>query len=88
MTNFYAFYAIHQYGMTIKQSQLFLFAFLVAGAIGTFFGGPLSDRFGKKRIISFSMLATLPFSLLLPFMPAVAAFIFLLVTGFILKTSF
>lgn len=88
MTNFYAFYAIHQYGMTIKESQLFLFAFLVAGAIGTFFGGPLSDRFGKKKIISFSMLATLPFSLLLPFMPATVAFIFLLFTGFILMTSF
>ncbi|MDP4103556.1 MAG: MFS transporter [Bacillota bacterium] len=88
MTNFYAFYAIHQYGMTIKESQLFLFAFLVAGAVGTFFGGPLSDRFGKKRIISFSMLATLPFSLLLPFMPSIVAFIFLLFTGFILMTSF
>jgi FSR family fosmidomycin resistance protein-like MFS transporter len=88
MTNFYAFYAIHKYGMTIKESQLFLFAFLVSGAVGTFFGGPLSDRFGKKRIISFSMLATLPFSLLLPFMPSIAAFIFLLLTGFILMTSF
>jgi FSR family fosmidomycin resistance protein-like MFS transporter len=88
MTNFYAFYAIHQYGMTIKQAQLFLFAFLVAGAVGTFFGGPLSDRFGKKRIISISMLATLPFSLLLPFVPAVIAFVFLLLTGFILMTSF
>lgn len=88
MTNFYAFYAIHQYGMTIKESQLFLFAFLVAGAVGTFFGGPLSDRFGKKIIISFSMLATLPFSLLLPFMPSIIAFIFLLFTGFILMTSF
>ncbi|MCQ6279847.1 MFS transporter [Bacillus sp. EB600] len=88
MTNFYTFYAIHKYGMTIKESQLFLFAFLVAGAIGTFFGGPLSDRFGKKKIISFSMLATIPFSLLLPFMPATVAFIFLLFTGFILMTSF
>jgi FSR family fosmidomycin resistance protein-like MFS transporter len=88
MTNFYAFYAIQQYGMTIKESQLFLFAFLVAGAVGTFFGGPLSDRFGKKRIISFSMLAVVPFSLLLPFMPSVVAFIFLLLTGFILMTSF
>jgi FSR family fosmidomycin resistance protein-like MFS transporter len=88
MTNFYAFYAIHQYGMTIKQSQLFLFAFLVAGAVGTFFGGPLSDRFGKKRIISLSMLVTLPFSLLLPFMPAAVAFIFLVIAGFVLMTSF
>ena len=57
---------------TIKESQLFLFAFLIAGAFGTFFGGPLSDRFGKKKVISVSMLATVPFSLLIPFVPSSA----------------
>jgi len=88
MTNFYAFYAIKEYSMTIKESQLYLFAFLVAGAFGTFFGGPMADRFGKKKIISFSMLATFPFSLLIPYMPSYLAFIFLLITGFILMTSF
>ena len=88
MTNFYTFYAIKEYGLTIKQSQLFLFAFLVSGAIGTFFGGPLSDRFGKKQIISFSMLATVPFSFLIPYVSPTIAFIFLIFTGFILMTSF
>lgn len=88
MTNFYAFYTIKEYALTIKESQLFLFAFLVSGAFGTFFGGPLADRFGKKKIISFSMLATVPFSILIPFVPAFLAFIFLLLTGFILMTSF
>lgn len=88
MTNFYAFYAIKEYSMSIKESQLYLFAFLVAGAFGTFFGGPLADRFGKKKIISFSMLATAPFSLIIPFVPSYLAFIFLLITGFILMTSF
>lgn len=88
MTNFYAFYAIHKYGMSIRESQLFLFAFLVAGAFGTFFGGPLSDRFGKKKIIAFSMLATIPFSVLIPHLPLYAVFIFLIAAGFILMTSF
>lgn len=88
MTNFYAFYAIKEYALTIKESQLFLFAFLVSGAFGTFFGGPLADRFGKKKIISFSMLATVPFSILIPFVPSFVAFIFLILTGFILMTSF
>ncbi|MGG5253149.1 MFS transporter [Neobacillus sp. SM06] len=88
MTNFYAFYAIHKYGMSIRESQFFLFAFLVAGAFGTFFGGPLSDRFGKKNIIAFSMLATIPFSVLIPYLPSYAAFLFLLAAGFILMTSF
>ncbi|MCM3766471.1 MFS transporter [Neobacillus niacini] len=88
MTNFYAFYGIKEYALTIKESQLFLFAFLVAGAFGTFFGGPLADRFGKKSVISFSMLATVPFSILIPNVPQVVAFILLILTGFILMTSF
>ncbi|MDQ1003929.1 FSR family fosmidomycin resistance protein-like MFS transporter [Neobacillus niacini] len=88
MTNFYAFYAIEEYSLSIKDSQLFLFAFLIAGAFGTFFGGPLADRFGKKKVISISMLSTVPFSILIPFVPSVLAFIFLTITGFILMTSF
>ncbi|MCM3726151.1 MFS transporter [Neobacillus cucumis] len=88
ITNFYTFFAIKEYALSIKESQVFLFAFLVAGAIGTFFGGPLSDRFGKKNIISFSMLATVPFSILIPHVPPTLAFFFLILTGFILMTSF
>jgi MFS transporter, FSR family, fosmidomycin resistance protein len=88
MTNFYAFYAIDKYGLTIKESQLFLFAFLVAGAFGTFFGGPLADRFGKKNIIFISMIATAPMSAIIPFVPSLAAFILLTVSGFILMSSF
>lgn len=88
MTNFYAFFAIEEYSLTIKESQLFLFAFLIAGAFGTFFGGPLADRFGKKKLISVSMLLTIPFSILIPFVPSFIAFIFLMLTGFILMTNF
>jgi MFS transporter, FSR family, fosmidomycin resistance protein len=88
MTNFYAFYAIDKYGLSIRESQMFLFAFLVAGAFGTFFGGPLADRFGKKNIIFISMIATAPLSAIIPFVPSAAAFILLLVSGFILMSSF
>lgn len=88
MTNFYTFYTIHKYSLSIKESQLFLFSFLVMGAIGTFFGGPLSDRFGKKRIITFSMLGTIPLSILIPHMPITIAFILLTIAGFIIMTSF
>lgn len=88
MTNFYAFYAIEKYGLSIKESQLFLFAFLVAGAFGTFFGGPLADRFGKKKIILLSMLATAPLTVMIPFVPSSVAFILLTISGFILMSSF
>ncbi|TCN27721.1 MFS transporter [Mesobacillus foraminis] len=88
ITNFYAFYAIEKYGLTIRESQLFLFAFLITGAIGTFFGGPLADRFGKKRIIFLSLIGTAPISILLPFAPPAAAFAMLALCGFILMSSF
>ncbi|WP_053361989.1 MFS transporter [Bacillus sp. FJAT-27251] len=88
ITNFYAFYAIEKYMLTIRESQLFIFAFLVTGALGTFFGGPLADRFGKKRIIFLSMMATAPLSAILPFVPPAAAFVLLAVCGFILMSSF
>jgi FSR family fosmidomycin resistance protein-like MFS transporter len=88
ITNFYAFYAIEKYMLTIKESQLFIFAFLVTGALGTFFGGPLADRFGKKRIIFLSMVVTAPLSAILPFASPAAAFILLALCGFILMSSF
>lgn len=88
MTNYYAFYAIEQYSLTIKQSQYYLFAFLVAGALGTFFGGPLADRFGKKNVILLSMIASAPLTILIPFVPSIAAFILLVLSGFILMLNF
>lgn len=88
MTNFYAFYAIEKYSFSIRQSQIFLFAFLVSGAIGTFFGGPLADRFGKKKVIFFSMILSMPLSILIPFVPSVIAFGLLVLAGFILMSSF
>ena len=86
--NFYAFYAIEKYALTIKESQLFIFAFLVMGAIGTFFGGPLADRFGKKNIIFISMIASAPLTFLIPFVPSVVAFGLLALSGFLLMSSF
>ncbi|MFJ7639293.1 MFS transporter [Peribacillus sp. NPDC097224] len=88
MTNFYSFYLIEQHSFTIKAAQIFLFAFLAAGAVGTFFGGPLADRFGRKNVILFSFAASTPITGLLPFVPPIAAFILLLIAGFIIMSSF
>lgn len=88
ISNFYTFYAIEKYSFSIEQSQIYLFAFLLAGAVGTFFGGPLADKFGKKTIIFISLVGTAPLSILIPFAPPILAFILLLVAGFILMSSF
>ncbi|MFE8703567.1 MFS transporter [Cytobacillus sp. FJAT-54145] len=88
ITNYYAFYAIDTYSFSIQKAQVYLFAFLVAGAVGTFFGGPLADRFGKKNVIFLSMISTAPLSIAIPFVPPTVAFILLALTGFILMSSF
>lgn len=88
ITNYYAFYTIDSYGFSIEKSQVYLFAFLVAGAVGTFFGGPLADRFGKKNVILFSLVGAAPLSILVPFASPALAIILLVVTGFVLMSSF
>ncbi|MZF37470.1 MFS transporter, partial [Bacillus anthracis] len=86
--NFYQFYLIEHYGLSIKNAQYFVFAFMIAGVLGTFFGGPLADRFGKKTIIVFSMLGSAPLALLLPHVSLVWVVPLFLCIGFISSSSF
>lgn len=66
MTNYFTFYLIEKFNVTVAESQYYLFAFLAAVAIGTIIGGPIGDRFGRKYVIWFSILGAAPFTLLLP----------------------
>ncbi len=66
LTNFLTFYLIDRFAISVQAAQLQLFAFLAAVAVGTIVGGPLGDRFGRKYVIWFSIVGTLPFALLLP----------------------
>ncbi|TXK75925.1 MFS transporter [Paenibacillus sp. N3.4] len=88
MNGYYSFFLIDRFGFTIKQSQFYLFILLFAGMAGTFFGGPLADRFGKRNIIWFSILGTAPFSLLLPYASPTAAVFLLICIGVILMSGF
>ncbi|KHF37862.1 MFS transporter [Halalkalibacter okhensis] len=88
MTNFYAFYLIEKYHMSIGQAQVYLFIFLAFGAIGTFAGGPLADRFGKRNIIMLSMLGSAPLTLLLPHVGTIFIYPLIAIIGFIILSSF
>lgn len=88
ISNFYAFFAINKYDLTIASSQIYIFTFLLMGAVGTFLGGPLADRFGKRTVILISLLATAPLSLLLPFLGSTLSIIILALIGIILMSSF
>jgi MFS transporter, FSR family, fosmidomycin resistance protein len=65
-SSFYTFYLIQKFGVTVQNSQLMLFLFLVSAAVGTLGGGILGDRIGRHRIILFSIVGALPFTLALP----------------------
>lgn len=88
ISNFYAFYVIETYETSIAQAQVFIFTFLFAGAIGTFIGGPLADRFGKRNIILLSFIVPAPLALLLPFVGYYTALIILGLIGLFLLSSF
>ncbi len=65
-SSFYTFYLIERFDVSVQASQLMLFLFLVSSAAGVLFGGMLGDRIGRNKIIWFSILGALPFTLALP----------------------
>src|SRR3984957_852253 len=67
LNSYYIFYLIEKFHVSVQNAQLHLFVFLGAVAIGTFAGGPIGDRFGRKPVIWFSILGALPFALMLPY---------------------
>lgn len=88
LTNYYTFYLIHRFGVSVQGSQIYLFVFLFAVAAGTILGGPLGDRFGRKYVIWFSILGVAPFSLVLPHVGLVATVVLSVFIGAILASAF
>ncbi|EXZ05488.1 MFS transporter [Bacteroides fragilis] len=88
LNSYYTFYLIHKFNVSIQQSQLFLFVFLVATAIGTLMGGPIGDKVGRKYVIWGSILGTAPFSLLMPHAGLVWTIILSFCVGLMLSSAF
>jgi FSR family fosmidomycin resistance protein-like MFS transporter len=88
LTNYYTFFLIQRFGVSIQQAQLHLFAFLAAVAIGTFAGGPIGDRIGRKAVIWVSILGVLPFSLALPYATLAWTAVLSVVIGLIISSAF
>ncbi|MDE7385921.1 MAG: MFS transporter [Muribaculaceae bacterium] len=88
LTSYYTFYLIHKFGISVSQSQVFLFIFLVSTAIGTLVGGPIGDKYGRKPVIWVSILGTAPFSLLLPHVGLTATAVLSFCAGFMLSSAF
>lgn len=69
IANFYTFFLIERFAVTIAQAQILLFVFLLAITAGTLLGGPLVDRLGMRPVITLSILGACPFALWLPHAP-------------------
>ena len=65
--SFYTFYLIERFGLSIPASQMMLFVFLFAAAVGVLIGGIIGDKIGRYRIIWISILGPLPLTLILPY---------------------
>lgn len=88
LTSYYTFYLIHKFGVTVQQSQIYLFVFLVATAAGTLTGGPIGDKVGRKFVIWISILGTAPFSMLMPHVGLFWTVVLSFCVGFMLSSAF
>lgn len=88
ITSYYTFYLIDKFNISIQSSQLYLFAFLFAVAVGTMIGGPIGDRIGRKYVIWASILGAAPFALALPYANLFWTAVLSVIIGLIISSAF
>jgi len=88
ITSYYIFYLIRRFDVSTQAAQVYLFVFLAAAAAGIVVGGPMSDRYGRKKLIWGSILGVLPFTLALPSAGLPATIILSVVIGLVLSSAF
>jgi len=88
LMTYYTFYLMGKFHLTVQNAQLHLFLFLAAVAAGTYIGGPVGDKIGRKYVIWVSILGVLPFTLLLPYSNLFWTSSLSVVIGFILASAF
>lgn len=88
LTSYYTFYLIEKFGVTIQHSQILLFVFLIATAIGTLLGGPIGDRVGRKYVIWVSILGAAPFTLLMPHVGLAWTVVLSFIIGLVISSAF
>jgi FSR family fosmidomycin resistance protein-like MFS transporter len=88
LTNYYTFYLMHKFHVSVQNAQIHLFVFLAAVAAGTIIGGPIGDRMGRKFVIWWSILGILPFTLVLPYANLFWTEVLSVIIGVILASAF
>ena len=88
LSSYYTFYLITKFHVSVQNAQIHLFLFLGAVAAGTFAGGPIGDRIGRKYVIWCSILGVLPFTLALPYANLFWTSILTVIIGLVLASAF
>jgi len=88
INNYLIFYLMGKFHVSMRLAQIHLFIFLASVAVGTFVGGPVGDRIGRKYVIWVSILGVLPFTLLLPHANLFWTTILTIVIGLVLASAF
>ena len=88
INSYYIFYLMDHFHLTTQDAQICLFVFLAASAVGIIVGGPIGDRFGRRRVIWGSILGVLPFTLVLPYVGLAATIGLSVVIGLVLSSAF
>ncbi|MGB8276331.1 MAG: MFS transporter [Methylovirgula sp.] len=86
--SYYTFYLIQKFGVSVPHAQILLFIFLGASSLGTFLGGPIGDRIGRRYVIFGSILGVLPFTLALPYANLFFTGVLTVIIGLILSSAF
>ena len=88
LTSYFTFYLIEKFQLSVASSQMYLFLFLGAVAVGTFAGGPIGDKIGRKKVIWFSILGAAPFTLALPYVDLFWTAVLSVIIGFVIASAF
>ena len=88
ITSYFTFFLMDKFGVSVRTSQICLFVYLAAFAIGTVAGGLFGDRFGRKYVIWFSILGAAPFAALLPYMNLPLTLVCAFLSGLIIASAF
>ncbi|OCZ51039.1 MFS transporter [Acinetobacter seifertii] len=88
ISNYFTFYLIQKFHISIQTAQLHLFAFLAAVALGTFAGGPIGDKIGRKAVIWVSFVGMAPFALMMPYANLFWTTVFSIIAGLVLSSAF
>lgn len=88
ISNYYTFYLMEKFGVSVETSQIMLFMFLFSAAMGTLLGGPIGDKIGRRLVIMWSIFGAAPFALIMPYANLHWTVILSMLIGFVMSSAF